>query len=760
MAKEGKMEALLSRLFQGIYVLRGKDGYSISPIFQTLPDRKIADYYKTIDRPLSLHMVRTNLKKQRYELPDEFVADLAQIIWNAKTYNVKGSPIYQYAVVLENYVKGPVLTALQRDYPGIVYPDLGPLPEDGMLSSREEDDEDDEEDEDADDADSSAATDEPRSVISRPAPSPMVSLLTSLSNSANVSVINSPRPNRKYAGGGQTELTYEAWCKRGRPPIIDRPHEQRIKNIMRMLKKIKNPSGQPLHAYFERLPDPKEYPGYFNLIQTPISLDMIRIKIRQRNYATVDQFVDDINLMFNNAKTYNSEGSQIYNDTLLLELKVQELIKEEARKPDSAYLSTDSGHNLKIPLDQVEVNGTIYKIGDWILVRNPNNLDRPIVAQLFRLWQTQDGKRWINVCWYYRPEQTVHRVDRLFYENEVCKSGQYRDHNADEIVGKCYVAYFTRYQRGDPGVQYEGPLFVCEYRYNDTDKGFNKIRTWKACLPDEVRHIEDPIIPLRSLRVMDKVESPLKHLLPPDTDYDDPIPDPTLGHPNAPPLIGAVYLRPPDPKDDLGQYSTSTNPNKNNQPKAINNVKNVTNVPLPQGNLPASALRQPPLPQAKSPYLAPKNFGVYQSFSPNQPIVHHANSSYLSVNTNYAYVIPSEVEDQFKNASEALSRLDASNNQRRSGVRSDKHPIIWMRTPPVLVPTKIQSSQLSSLSNIVQHTRKRTLLDSGSGEKRSKHDHYDQVVDAPGFGFAGPGLVNHSAKYLAWAIKLGKLNKT
>lgn len=202
--------------------------------------------------------------------------------------------------------------------------------------------------------------------------------------------------------------------------------------------------------------------------------------------------------MFDNCKEYYKGFKEEYvQNAIALETAFNRFVEIEIKRPDADFITADS---LKIPLDQLELHGSLFKIGDWILINNPNDPSKPIVSQLFRIWQTQDGQRWINVCWYLRPEQTVHRIDRLFYENEVFKSGQYRDHLADEIIGKCYVAYFTRYQRGDPAINFEGPLFICEFRYNDNDKNFNKIRTWKACLPDEVRDHEDPITPLPNLR--------------------------------------------------------------------------------------------------------------------------------------------------------------------------------------------------------------------------------------------------------------------
>ncbi|GMM37616.1 RSC subunit protein [Saccharomycopsis crataegensis] len=853
---EAPITTLLISLLDGIAELKYQ-GEDIAYVFKTLPDRKTPEYYKIIQNPISLTIMKTNLRKGRYPHPNDFIRDLAQLVWNAKTYNVKDSQVYNYANVIEQYIKNKIIPRMHTDpkfekyAPLIPYPDLGPLPEDlpeGQTYTQPK-------------RPPPLLSQQP--VVTQPSQTPQMTMAPnvtipqqatvgmhspSITNYGNTPVISPHQSSVAYTtkhgsltpqppNGYNPDLTYDAWCKRGRPPIIDRPYEQRIKNIMRSLKKVRNERGDFVHLYFDRLPDSKEYPEYYQVITKPISLDVMKIKIRQRSYANVEQFVDDLNTMFANSKTYNSPGSKIVNDTYLLEMRAQEYIKEETSKPDNAFMSSDGSHSLKIPVDHVDVNGKTYKIGDWILVRNPNDENKPIVAQLFRMWETQDGKRWINVCWYYRPEQTVHRVDRLFYPNEVCKSGQYRDHSAEEIVGKCYVAYFTRYQRGDPGVQFEGPLFVCEFRYNDTDKGFNKIRTWKACLPDEVRHIEDPIIPLKSLRVMPKIESPLKHLLPPNANYNDPIPDPALGHPNAPPLIGAVYKRPPDPKDDLGQYSTSMNPNKNNIPKNISNVKNVTNIPLPQnaagmnggvvsmnssyipGKMaPIPGFTGMPMNGAQSYLPSPPPGGVISNqvpFSPPVP-VHHANSSYITLNSNFSYTLPANIDLELEEYN--YMRMDDFNYRRRFGpmnrdlavatanelpVKTEDDPevngenqltengkpplpIVWFTSPPVFVSSKIQSTNLLTLSNLVQQSRKRVFPqeeneedDQGNGElspKRARdkraaaktnaamgkdHNHGsvndEEVIDGPGFGFAGIGGINHTAKYLSW--KFAKNNK-
>ncbi|AET38179.1 uncharacterized protein Ecym_2451 [Eremothecium cymbalariae DBVPG len=365
---------------------------------------------------------------------------------------------------------------------------------------------------------------------------------------STISKSTTPQPSFQRHQAQKTHM------RRGRPPVIDLPYEQRIKNVLKNLKReTLSGSREYLTSHFDRLPDEEREPQYYTVISNPLSLDDIRKRVKQRKYKDFLAFQQDIGLMLNNYRMYHRSQPQEIRRAAEFEAKFSDFAKYELSRPDEDFM-TDG--ELKYPLDHIELDGKTYRIGDWVLLHNPNDETKPTVAQIFRLWHTNDGRRWLNCCWYLRPEQTVHRVDRLFYKNEVVKSGQYRDHLVEEIIGKCYVCHFTRYQRGDPDLVIEGPLFVCEYRYNESEKVFNKIRTWKGCLPEEVRDVEEPTIPVIGRKFF-KYESPIKHLLPPNATLNDPIPQPTEGAVNAPPLVGAVYLRPKIKKDDLGEYSTS-----------------------------------------------------------------------------------------------------------------------------------------------------------------------------------------------------------
>lgn len=567
-----KLSTKLNHQFLGIYELKDESGHGISDTFQRLPLRKLVDYYKIIKTPISLHGIGRNLKKFHYTNAQEFVTDLVQMAWNAKLYNVRGSVVYDHALILDAFIKEMVVKLNGDKWMGVLYyPDLGPLPEGdseidptgGSSTGASQ---------------SAAAAAAQQQAAAQQFPyNPYDGASTS-----NAAVSTPSYPSiPAHGGAGVSSVASHliapaaSGIRRGRPPIIDKPYETRIKLILKQFKKLRLPDDPSynLTTNFDRLPDPKYNSPFYSVIKTPISLFEIRTKVRTRKYHTVDEFIADITLMFDNTKYFysnaapGSQGHNIYQEALIFEQEANKIIRQELLKPEKELLTanTPGGDGIiRIPLDSIEIEGYTYHIGDWVLIKNDNDPQRPTVGQIFRLWATEDGTKYTNVCWYYRPEQTCHRVDRLFFTNEVCKTGQYRDHIASEIVGPCYVIFLTRYQKGDlpEGVIPNGcPWFICEFRYNETTHVFNRIRTWKACLPDEIRDKqEQPLIPLNEPRKLIKFESPIKNMLPQGVDSKMAILDAQQGaNPNTPPVVGSVYIRGGSDDDELGQYTNSPN---------------------------------------------------------------------------------------------------------------------------------------------------------------------------------------------------------
>lgn len=398
-------------------------------------------------------------------------------------------------------------------------PDLGEIPEPDPLPEEEEEEEEDDEEDDEEDSDEDGHRKKKRG----------------------------PRPGHKRDTGkddGHKSQDPEVRRKRGRPPRVDTPMETRIKAVMKGIRKLKDPQSQPKVRHFERLPDKGVYPDYYMEIKEPIAIDLIKRKSKRKKYQSVDHFMKDMNLMFNNAKAYNQPESQIYKDAVDLQVESRKLAEFEKKKPDSEYLMEDG----RLPLPNgILYKGDLFKVGDWVHIQNPNDVTKPIVAQIYRTWQDNEGDKWINACWYYRPEQTVHHYEKHFYPNEVVKTGQYRDHRIDEVVDRCFVMFVTRYNRGRPrGLPLDKDVYVCESRYNEEKHKLNKIKTWASCLPDEVRERDYEMDLFDVPRKIKKIPSPIKHLLKKDAKETDDLPKATWGADNAPPVVGAVHCRPRD----------------------------------------------------------------------------------------------------------------------------------------------------------------------------------------------------------------------
>ncbi|KAJ1817746.1 ATP-dependent DNA helicase Snf21, partial [Coemansia sp. RSA 2598] len=88
---------------------------------------------------------------------------------------------------------------------------------------------------------------------------------------------------------------------------------------------------------FLELPSRRDYPDYYVIIRQPIAMKNIRRNVKGHKYARVADFHRDWKLMFDNARTYNEEGSMVYEDACqmqrALEDKLNELTGEDYHTP-------------------------------------------------------------------------------------------------------------------------------------------------------------------------------------------------------------------------------------------------------------------------------------------------------------------------------------------------------------------------------------------------------------------------------------------
>eukprot|EP01044_Picomonas_judraskeda_P008940 COSAG03_NODE_1057_length_4934_cov_2.588004_2_plen_684_part_00 len=108
---------------------------------------------------------------------------------------------------------------------------------------------------------------------------------------------------------------------------------------------------------FMVLPDRKDLPYYYRVIKRPIDLTMIRERIDNDKYTDLWRFKEDMELMFDNARLFNSEDSLVYEDACVLNDVFNDLL-EDAGLGDVK----DSNLNLRVGME-VEVKWR--EVDEW-----------------------------------------------------------------------------------------------------------------------------------------------------------------------------------------------------------------------------------------------------------------------------------------------------------------------------------------------------------------------------------------------------------
>lgn len=214
-----------------------------------------------------------------------------------------------------------------------VLPDLGEIPDaDDSPDEEEEEDMEEEEDDEEDEDDEESSDDD--DVIGR-------------------------RRRRGRGGRKSDSRTGESQKKRGRPPKVFTPVEARIYSLLQGLRKLKHANGDLLIYPFEKLPDKTTNPDYYTTIANPIALDIIKRKYKRKKYQSIDQAMQDIDLMFENAKEYNIETSQLYKDAVQLQDHARELVDQGKTKPDNEF----EDENGRRPISEIHHRGDVWRVG-------------------------------------------------------------------------------------------------------------------------------------------------------------------------------------------------------------------------------------------------------------------------------------------------------------------------------------------------------------------------------------------------------------
>jgi len=115
-----------------------------------------------------------------------------------------------------------------------------------------------------------------------------------------------------------------------------------VNKCIRKLVEYTSSSGRRIAEVFESLPSRRELPDYYEIIEKPMDIKRIQKKLADGRYNTIDDVTSDITLLGNNARKYNQDLSDIYNDSLLLEAVWKQLVKPTAERPSSSASTQNS----------------------------------------------------------------------------------------------------------------------------------------------------------------------------------------------------------------------------------------------------------------------------------------------------------------------------------------------------------------------------------------------------------------------------------
>ncbi|XP_041706029.1 probable global transcription activator SNF2L2 [Coregonus clupeaformis] len=140
--------------------------------------------------------------------------------------------------------------------------------------------------------------------------------------------------------------------RRGRPPVEKLPPNppeltKQLNTLVDMVINYKDGLGRQISKGFIQLPSRKEVPEYYELIRKPVDFRRIRERVRNHKYRSVGDLEKDIKLLCHNAQTFNLEGSQIFEDSIVLksvfESARQRIVSDDEEKQDSTAIRNDDG---------------------------------------------------------------------------------------------------------------------------------------------------------------------------------------------------------------------------------------------------------------------------------------------------------------------------------------------------------------------------------------------------------------------------------
>ncbi|KAI8969102.1 Bromodomain-containing protein [Mycotypha africana] len=153
------------------------------------------------------------------------------------------------------------------------------------------------------------------------------------------------------------------------PSIIMSASEKKwCKQTIRALRRNKYAVAfnQPVDPVFYNIPD------YFDIIKRPMDLGTVEKKLSAGKYVTMDQFKEDIELVFDNCYLYNNPGDPVTQDAKRLEEQYHKHVKKEPTRLTPAMTTNGKVEPTVTSTSTVSSNATITSNDNTV---NPQKTD-------------------------------------------------------------------------------------------------------------------------------------------------------------------------------------------------------------------------------------------------------------------------------------------------------------------------------------------------------------------------------------------------
>jgi hypothetical protein len=215
---------------------------------------------------------------------ENFERDMLLVFENARTYNAEGSQVYEDATALETLFRS-------QPQPGVE----GAKVTGGGAKRRRSSEEDGTTAGGGGGGGGAAAA---AASAAKPAKKPAAAAKPAKKAAVEVEAAAAAAAAAVVPSKPKAELMLEAW--------------DAVRNAT-------DAEGRERADIFVTLPPKEELPEYYDIIRSPIDLRSIKEKIDEGGYRRWDNFERDMLLVFENARTYNMEGSEVHEDATALE---------------------------------------------------------------------------------------------------------------------------------------------------------------------------------------------------------------------------------------------------------------------------------------------------------------------------------------------------------------------------------------------------------------------------------------------------------